>query len=110
VYIAVLCTFSNDLLCRHYKNTVNKLRSDIKEEYTKIESNFFSVPKLRGADVCGRDKWQWYRETDAEAQVSYHQSSVPCVLHLMHSFAEIEVRYFEWNFWVSTTASREVHR
>jgi hypothetical protein len=57
------------ILNRHYKNVINKLRSDIKEEYTKIESNFYNEPKLRGIEICGRDKWKWYKETDEVAQV-----------------------------------------
>lgn len=60
---------------RHYKNVINKLRSDIKDEYTKIESNFFNEPKLRGVEICGRDKWKWYRETDEVAQVSSSSNS-----------------------------------
>lgn len=63
---------------RHYKNVVNKLRSDIKEEYTKIEGNFFAATKLRGPDVCGRDKWEWYGATDTVAQVRQELVSLSC--------------------------------
>lgn len=64
------CRRSSWLVFSQYKQCINKLRHEVKEDYTKIESHFFNVSKLRGTDICARDKLKWYTATESQAQVS----------------------------------------
>lgn len=54
---------------RYYKNVVNKLRYDIRRAMEKLEPSFFEHPKERAKATRGRDKLQWYTETNDMAQV-----------------------------------------
>jgi hypothetical protein len=65
--------------------SINKLRHDVKEDYTKIESYFFNVSKIRGTDICARDKLKWYTSTEQQAQVNRHA--------LLRSFAFTDYSY-----------------
>lgn len=54
---------------RYYKNLLNRMRHDIRAAMGELDPLFFSFPKSRGRDVRGRDKLDWYKETDDIAQV-----------------------------------------
>src|SRR3546814_18598 len=54
---------------RYYKNLLNRMRHDIRAAMGELDPLFFSFPKSRGTDVRGRDKLEWYTETDDIAQV-----------------------------------------
>lgn len=58
------------LRTRYYKGLRNRLRYDIRNAMRELEPHFVRHPKPRGNEVTGRDKWRWYAETEAEAQVT----------------------------------------
>lgn len=46
------------------------MRHDIRNAMGELEPLFFSFPKNRGRDVRGRDKLEWYHETNTVAKVN----------------------------------------